>query len=76
MFIQSITVQVVDISKQESTIMQTLEKKKTAKSNNEKKLARLKESVLTVQKKIYAPVENQLGNDTLFFTLYSRTTSS
>ena len=31
----------------------------------------MQDSVLSSQKKIYSPVESKLGNDTLFFTLYS-----
>lgn len=52
-------------------VAQNLESKQNAKMNIQKKLKKLKESVITSQKKIYAPVEDRLGNDTLFFTLYS-----
>ena len=56
--------------KQES-VAKTLDEKKTAMTNIQNKLAKLKESVMTSQKKIYSPIEGNLGDDTLFFTLYS-----
>lgn len=49
----------------------TLNEKRQAKANIVKKLKKLRESVMSTQKKIYSPVESKLGNDTLFFTLYS-----
>lgn len=52
-------------------VAQKLEASRTAKSNILRKLKKLKESVITSQKKIYSPIEDKLGNDTLFFTLYS-----
>ena len=36
-----------------------------------KKIKRIKDSIITSQKKIYSPVESDLGKDTLFFTLYN-----
>lgn len=36
-----------------------------------KKIKRIKDSIVTSQKKIYSPIESDLGNDTLFFTLYN-----
>jgi len=48
-----------------------LENKRTEKRNIVRKLKKLQESILSSQKKIYSPVEDKLGNDTLFFTLYS-----
>ncbi len=48
-----------------------LEAKKQAKMTIVKKLKKMQDSVLSSQKKIYSPVESKLGNDTLFFTLYS-----
>lgn len=44
-----------------------LEQKKVV----ERKLAQMKTQVTAVQKKIYAPADYDLGNDTLFFTLYN-----
>lgn len=35
------------------------------------KIKKIKESIAGSQKKIYYPVESDLGNDTLFFTLYN-----
>ncbi len=49
----------------------TLDQKKQARENVAKKIAKLKNSIINSQKKIYAPIESDLGNDTLFFTLYN-----
>ena len=35
------------------------------------KIKKIKNSIMTSQKKIYSPIESDLGNDTLFFTLYN-----
>lgn len=35
------------------------------------KIAKIKESIISAQKKIYSPVESDLGDETLFFTLYN-----
>lgn len=35
------------------------------------KIKKIKDSISGSQKKVYAPVESDLGNDTLFFTLYN-----
>ena len=35
------------------------------------KIKKIKDSVAGSQKKIYSPIESDLGNDTLFFTLYN-----
>ena len=56
---------------QVENISQTLEQKRSVKANMLTKLQKLKESVMSSQKKIYSPVEENLGSDTLFFTLYS-----
>ena len=45
-------------------------KKLEQKRNVEKRLAQIKNSIATAQKKIYSPIDSDLGNDTLFFTLY------
>ena len=71
LFIKPMAQSYLELKNQEEQISQTLETKRTAMNNIQKKLAKLKESVLTSQKKIYSPVENNLGDDTLFFTLYS-----
>lgn len=55
---------VVDVTNQ-------LDQKRKAKMNIVKKLKKLHDSVMSSQKKIYSPVESNLGDDTLFFTLYS-----
>ena len=35
------------------------------------KIKKIKDSIVSSQKKIYAPLESDLGNETLFFTLYN-----
>ena len=39
--------------------------------NVRKRIEEVKDANVDVQKKLYLPVESDLGNDTLFFTLYS-----
>ena len=48
-----------------------LRNKKTKLEIVQKKIKRIKQSIFMSQKKIYTPVEADLGNDTLFFTLYN-----
>lgn len=60
-----------ELREQQSNVSTKLEENKNAQSNILRKLKKLKESVSTSQKKIYSPIEDRLGNDTLFFTLYS-----
>ena len=60
-----------DLNDKLKNVSATLVEKQNAKDVIIKKLKKLQESVMTSQKKIYSPVENKLGNDTLFFTLYS-----
>ena len=62
------------MNSQKSTIEQKegeLTKKKNDLAVVQKKIKQIKDSIVTSQKKIYSPVESDLGNDTLFFTLYS-----
>ena len=61
-----------------NTVTSSLEQKESEYNNKleqkkvvERKLAQLKSTTSAVQKKIYAPIDADLGNDTLFFTLYS-----
>lgn len=35
------------------------------------KIKRIKDSMISAQKKIYSPIESDLGDETLFFTLYN-----
>lgn len=49
----------------------TLQKKKNEKSIVENKIKKIRDSVAGSQKKLYAPTESDLGNDSLFFTLYN-----
>lgn len=37
----------------------------------QKKIKQIKDSIVSSQKKIYSPIESDLGNETLFFTLYN-----
>ncbi len=37
----------------------------------QKKIKQIKDSISSSQKKIYSPLESDLGNETLFFTLYN-----
>ena len=49
----------------------TYEAKRKEKQIVENKIKKLRDSLSSTQKKIYSPIESDLGNDTLFFTLYS-----
>lgn len=55
------------ITSQEKKLSELESKLKIVKN----KIAKIKSSIMTSQKKIYYPLEADLGNDTLFFTLYS-----
>lgn len=48
-----------------------LDKKKKEQSIVKSKIKKLQESNLSAQKKVYAPIESNLEDDTLFFTLYN-----
>lgn len=48
-----------------------LESKQREKVVVENKIKKIKDSILGSQKKVYSPVDSDLGNDTLFFTLYN-----
>ena len=61
-----------------STKKETLSKKEAALSTKERekkivedKLKKLETSLATSQKKVYSPMESDLGDDTLFFTMYT-----
>ena len=70
-FLKPMATSYLELKTKEEKVAKLLDEKRTAMNNIQRKLAKLKESVLTSQKKIYSPVENNLGDDTLFFTLYS-----
>jgi len=59
------------LKQEQETVQTTLEGKRQEKLRIMQKIARLKKSMITAQKKIYSPIEDKLGDDTLFFTLYS-----
>ncbi|MBQ7764318.1 type 4a pilus biogenesis protein PilO [bacterium] len=56
-----------DVEKQEK-ILKAKQQEKIVVAN---KLKKIKDSVIGAQKKIYAPMDSDLSNDTLFFTLYN-----
>ena len=60
-----------DLKSQYSEKQTLLESQIQKKKVIQEKLAIIKNSVTDVKKKIFAPVESDLGNDTLFFTLYN-----
>ena len=53
------------------SVQSQLEQKRSAKAQMEAKLKQLKYAATNIQKKIYSPIDADLGNDSLFFTLYS-----
>ena len=55
------------IEDKQNTLNQMQDRKRVVMN----KIKKLQNSVTNSQKKIYAPVESDLGNDTLFFTLYN-----
>ena len=60
-----------ELNNKVSSVTKTLETKRQAKITVIKRLKKIQNSIISSQKKIYSPVENKLGDDTLFFTLYS-----
>lgn len=61
-----------------TTAKNTLKEKQTELENLERdlnvvqsKIQKIKNSIIGAQKKIYSPVESDLGNETIFFTLYN-----
>ena len=71
LFLKPMVKSYISFETKEKEVTQTLETKKETMANLQRKLAKLRESVLSSQKRIYSPVESNLGDDTLFFTLYS-----
>ena len=65
--VTNITKAINDVKAKKETLVQ----KQQAKQNVEKKKKQLQNSVINAQKKIYAPADFDLGNDSLFFTLYT-----
>lgn len=58
---------ITEIEKKEKT----LESKKKNKIVVEEKIKKLASSLANSQKKVYSPLESDLGSDSLFFTLYN-----
>ena len=52
-------------------VQKDLADKKAAKAVVEARIRKMQESINSSQKKIYSPTEDNIENDTLFFTLYS-----
>ena len=48
-----------------------LESKQRQLTIVQNKIKKIQDSIVSSQKKIYSPIESDLGNDTLFFTLYN-----
>ena len=69
--VKYMAVSFIEIKNNDADIKQQLERKEKQRDNIKVKLTKLKTSIMTSQKKIYTPAEDKLGNDTLFFTLYS-----
>lgn len=60
-----------DAKTQVEKAQQMLSAKKGKMETVQRKLKQMKDSLNNSQKKIYSPIETDLGNDTLFFTLYN-----
>lgn len=58
------------MSKLETT-QKTFESKIREKQIVENKIKKIKDSILSSQKKVFTPIESDLGSDSLFFTLYN-----
>ena len=58
------------ITKLEST-KRNFESKTREKQVVENKIKKIKDSIVSSQKKVFTPVESDLGSDSLFFTLYN-----
>lgn len=72
--INFINPQIQERATSESNLQQkrnALEAKQAERSRVVNKLKQLKDSIALSQKKVYSPLESDLGNDTLFFTLYN-----
>ena len=63
--------QITSVSSQIEKKQVELDTKRNQKLVVESKIKKIKDSITSSQKKIYAPIESDLGNDTLFFTLYN-----
>jgi len=61
----------INTNKKLVTTEQTYSKKLEQKKIVENKLERIRLDSETMQKRLYAPLDSDLGNDTLFFTLYN-----
>lgn len=60
-----------DANKKVESTQSALEQKRSTKTQMEAKLKKLKFAATNIQKKIYSPIDADLGDDSLFFTLYS-----
>ncbi len=63
--------QLISVNSQVVKKEQEYNKKLEQKRIVERKLNQMKMAMTSVQKKVYAPLDSDLGNDTLFFTLYN-----
>lgn len=69
--IQPSVTELQSIKSQYQKEQRTLKKLQSDLTIVQRKLKQIKDSISGAQKKIYAPLESDLGNDTLFFNLYS-----
>ena len=71
---KTLTKSITDLSNIKTTLEQKeveYNRKVEEKKVVERKLEQIKNESTKTQKKLYAPADNDLGNDTLFFTLYN-----
>ena len=61
---------VFEINSKVKQLEVTYEQKLAEKNTVERKLAQMRNAIKSANKKVYSPVDSDLGNDTLFFTLY------
>lgn len=70
-FVYPLNDKITSLETQVTSQTKKLENLNGQKKRVEEKLKKLVDSNQKTQKKIFAPVENDLGDDTLFFTLYN-----
>ncbi len=69
--LQPMYVKIDNLESKISKAETTLKEKKKDLSIVEAKIQKMKDSIAGSKKKIYSPVESDLGDDSLFFTLYN-----
>ena len=61
----------VEVHSSLSNVESELQKKQQDKQNVENKKKKLKDANMNAQKKVYSPLESDMGNDSLFFNMYN-----